>query len=333
MSSRIIRSRLSRRGRTGSRPIARASSVLPTPVGPQNSSTPIGRLGSFIPALNVVTTSAAASHASSWPITRARRWAATASASSGSSSRTNSSGSPVSFTNRSTQRGLTEGVTDWPADAPCFPARGTVVQSDTTNPDAAPGNAWYGRNRACSRWTCSTVPPATSSLRFRACVVGHLRQRRDRLRAGHRRHAGRSGTARRTRAAAGGRRPARPASPRRPAGPPAARCTARGTRRPSPAGPTPPVVTRSSRFSTHSQPSISASSSTSASTRCSHWPRYFMPAISRPPLVSQNRRRTRAAAVAARRRGRGWSPPARSAGRPRSAATSCRCRPRRRAAR
>ena len=44
-----------RRGRRRRAARARASSVLPTPVGPQNSSTPSGRCGSFSPALNVVT--------------------------------------------------------------------------------------------------------------------------------------------------------------------------------------------------------------------------------------------------------------------------------------
>jgi len=47
-------------------------SVLPTPVGPQNSSTPIGRRGSCMPALKVVTNCAAAAQAASWPMIRSR---------------------------------------------------------------------------------------------------------------------------------------------------------------------------------------------------------------------------------------------------------------------
>ena len=47
---------------------------------------------------------------------------------------------------------------------------------------------------------------------------------------------------------------------------------------------------RSSRSSTQRMPPIPASSATSVSQRSSHWPRYIIPAISRPALVSQNRR-------------------------------------------
>ena len=47
-----------------------ASSVLPVPVGPANRNTPIGRPGSFNPALSMAMRSTTLVTASSWPITR-----------------------------------------------------------------------------------------------------------------------------------------------------------------------------------------------------------------------------------------------------------------------
>ena len=52
---------------------ARASSVLPTPVGPRNRNEPIGRRGSPRPARERRTALATSSSASSWPTTRSRR--------------------------------------------------------------------------------------------------------------------------------------------------------------------------------------------------------------------------------------------------------------------
>src|SRR3989304_4540116 len=52
---------------------ARASSVLPTPVGPRKRKEPIGRLGSFSPARARRMASATAPTASSWPTTRSCR--------------------------------------------------------------------------------------------------------------------------------------------------------------------------------------------------------------------------------------------------------------------
>ena len=49
---------------------ARASSVLPTPVGPRKMNEPIGRFGSFNPARARRTALETALTASSWPITR-----------------------------------------------------------------------------------------------------------------------------------------------------------------------------------------------------------------------------------------------------------------------
>ena len=49
---------------------ARASSVLPTPVGPRKMNEPMGRLGSLRPARARRTASETAAMASSWPMTR-----------------------------------------------------------------------------------------------------------------------------------------------------------------------------------------------------------------------------------------------------------------------
>ncbi len=49
---------------------ALANSVLPTPVGPKKINEPIGRFGSFNPALARRTAFATATTASSWPMTR-----------------------------------------------------------------------------------------------------------------------------------------------------------------------------------------------------------------------------------------------------------------------
>ena len=66
MSMRTIASWLSNMNSAS----ARASSVLPTPVGPRNRNVPIGRSGSWRPARERRSALATASTASSWPITR-----------------------------------------------------------------------------------------------------------------------------------------------------------------------------------------------------------------------------------------------------------------------
>ena len=65
---------------------ALAISVLPVPVGPTNSSTACGRVGSVSPALSSATRSTMHSTASGWPITRAAKNARSASTSSRSRS-------------------------------------------------------------------------------------------------------------------------------------------------------------------------------------------------------------------------------------------------------
>ena len=52
---------------------ARASSVLPTPVGPRKMNDPIGRRGSLMPERARMMASATSCTASSWPITRSWR--------------------------------------------------------------------------------------------------------------------------------------------------------------------------------------------------------------------------------------------------------------------
>ena len=69
MSMRIIASWASNMNSAS----ARASSVLPTPVGPRNRNEPIGRSGSCRPARERRSAVATASTASSWPTTRSCR--------------------------------------------------------------------------------------------------------------------------------------------------------------------------------------------------------------------------------------------------------------------
>ena len=66
MSMRIIASSSSNRNSAS----ARASSVLPTPVGPRKMNEPIGRFGSFRPARARRTARVTVEIASSWPMTR-----------------------------------------------------------------------------------------------------------------------------------------------------------------------------------------------------------------------------------------------------------------------
>ena len=66
MSMRIIARSSSKRNSAR----ARASSVLPTPVGPRNRNDPIGRFGSDKPARLRRTALATAVTASCWPTTR-----------------------------------------------------------------------------------------------------------------------------------------------------------------------------------------------------------------------------------------------------------------------
>ncbi len=73
---------------------ALAISVLPVPVGPTNSSTACGRVGSVSPALISATRSTMQSTASGWPITRALKNARSAAMSSRSRSSSRVSGSP-----------------------------------------------------------------------------------------------------------------------------------------------------------------------------------------------------------------------------------------------
>ena len=91
MSSRTIRS--SSPNSASAR--ARASSVLPTPVGPRNRKLPIGRSGSPSPARERRTASATAATASSWPTTRSCRCSSRRSSRSRSSSVSWLTGMPV----------------------------------------------------------------------------------------------------------------------------------------------------------------------------------------------------------------------------------------------
>ena len=74
---------------------ARASSVLPTPVGPRKMNDPIGRFGSPIPLRERRIASATAATASSWLIRRRCSAASIPSSRSASSSNIRATGTPV----------------------------------------------------------------------------------------------------------------------------------------------------------------------------------------------------------------------------------------------
>ena len=112
MSSRIIRLSAPNRASVS----ARASSVLPTPVGPRNRKLPTGRFGSPSPARDRRTASATAATASSWPMTRSCRCCSSRSSRSFSSSVSWRTGMPVA---RETTSAMSAAVTSGtPDDAP-----------------------------------------------------------------------------------------------------------------------------------------------------------------------------------------------------------------------
>ena len=74
---------------------ARASSVLPTPVGPRNRNVPIGRSGSCSPARERRSALDTALTASSWPITRWCRRSSMCTSFSISPSSSRETGTPV----------------------------------------------------------------------------------------------------------------------------------------------------------------------------------------------------------------------------------------------
>ena len=76
---------------------ARASSVLPTPVGPRNRKVPIGRSGSDSPARERRSAFETASTASSWPTTRWCRRSSIFSSLAISASIRRETGMPVHF--------------------------------------------------------------------------------------------------------------------------------------------------------------------------------------------------------------------------------------------
>ena len=92
MSKRVSRSREP----NANSATALANSVLPTPVGPMNSSDAIGRPGRVSPAFAVASTSTTRSTASACPTTRAPNHARVASRSSVAAGSSNTRGSPVS---------------------------------------------------------------------------------------------------------------------------------------------------------------------------------------------------------------------------------------------
>ncbi len=87
---------------------ARASSVLPTPVGPRKMNEPMGRFGSLSPARARMTASATACTASSWPMTRSCKMESSRSSFSCSPSSSRATGTPVQ---RATTSAISSAVT------------------------------------------------------------------------------------------------------------------------------------------------------------------------------------------------------------------------------
>ena len=107
---------------------ARASSVLPTPVGPMKMNEPIGRLGSFSPARARRTALETMSIASCWPMTRLWRASSMCSRRSDSSALMRITGMPVHMlTTWAMSSSVTTGTSL--ADSSCQAARSSSIAS------------------------------------------------------------------------------------------------------------------------------------------------------------------------------------------------------------
>ena len=152
---------------------ARASSVLPTPVGPRNRNVPIGRSGSCSPARERRSALATALTASSWPITRWCRRSSMWTSFSISPSSSRVTGTPVHLetisatSSASTSSLKNRGVaaaTSCSADSAAssaFSSSGIVPYwSSAARPRSASRCARSSSIRACSSrsWTSATAP-------------------------------------------------------------------------------------------------------------------------------------------------------------------------------
>ena len=140
MSSRTIRSSSPNSASAS----ARASSVLPTPVGPRNRKLPTGRSGSASPARERRTASATTLTASSWPTTRSCRCPSRRSSRSRSSSVSWLTGMPVA---RDTTSAMSATVTSGTAGVAAGRRRSISLLQLAGSRRAAPTPARTARRR------------------------------------------------------------------------------------------------------------------------------------------------------------------------------------------
>ena len=133
---------------------ALAISVLPVPVGPTNSSTACGRVGSVSPAFSSATRSTMHSTASGWPITREPKKTRSASTSSRTRSSSSSGGSPE----RSLIVASTSSIV-----SPSSPGRRRriVSSNDSSEPGSAASPRKWRPSASASRSTSREVAGAS----------------------------------------------------------------------------------------------------------------------------------------------------------------------------
>ena len=119
MSRRIIASWVSNMNSAS----ARASSVLPTPVGPRNRNEPIGRSGSARPARERRSALDTALTASSWPTTRSCRRSSMWTSFSTSPSSSRETGIPVHLATTS----ATSSEVTWTPVSPCVRSSASAI--------------------------------------------------------------------------------------------------------------------------------------------------------------------------------------------------------------
>ena len=166
MSSRIIRSPDPNRYSAS----ALAISVLPVPVGPTNSSTACGRVGSVSPALISATRSIMHSTASGWPITREAKNARSAPTSSRSRSSSSEAGRP--------ERSVIVASTSVSASGSSPGRRRRVVSSsDSSAPGSAASPRKWRPSASASRSSAGSVPGETrsASASVRGSLIGATR--------------------------------------------------------------------------------------------------------------------------------------------------------------
>ena len=138
---------------------ARASSVLPVPVGPRNRNDPVGRLGSLMPARARRTASLTAVTAARWPISRSPMTVSISSSFAVSPWSIRPVGMPV---HASTTSAICSGPTS-------SPTRGSISDFSMAADSASERSSWgICSNRICDALRRFSSPPSRCS--FSACT-------------------------------------------------------------------------------------------------------------------------------------------------------------------